>query len=66
MNTLELIAVLDKSSIDNEGESTITLKIPLQYIDQSLKLLKLHQTPLKISITPDNNPYYKSIEPVEL
>lgn len=63
---MKLKAVLDRASIDSEGESTITLKIPLSYRNQALELLKLTEQVLLIEITPSNKPYYQEVTPVEL
>lgn len=59
MNSIDLIATLDKSSIDSEGESTITLKIPLKYRDKTLELMKHTETPLIVRVTPSKSPLYK-------
>lgn len=53
---------LHKTTIDHEGESTITLKIPLSELDKLLKIAQLTEQLLEISIEPSNKKHYEVAE----
>lgn len=49
---IELTGILHRTSIDTDGESTVTLKIALSDINKVLELAKHTQKLLTISIEP--------------
>lgn len=56
---IEFIATLGKSKIDEEGESTIELKIPLQYRDQAFQMISMNDTLIKVVLTKETRAIYE-------
>jgi len=48
---MKFAACLHRVAVDSEGESTVTLKIPLTNIDDVTALMKLTQTLLNVEIS---------------
>jgi hypothetical protein len=47
---IKLLVTLGKSVIDNEGESKVTLIVPLEYRDQAMELMKCNDKVIELII----------------
>ena len=54
MDTINFLASLHSVKIDREGETRITLMVPLSDRDAILELSRLTEAILRVSVSPEN------------
>lgn len=52
---MRFLACLHRATVDKEGETTITLKVSKQFLQQSLDLMKMTETLLDVTLKKEGS-----------